>query len=79
MNTCVHGHAIRSSADRDETGYCRECRRRGARGYRSRAHAALELAIALEEYGIPVTRSEPPVDRRQLAADIARRLATGES
>lgn len=79
MDNCPHGHPIRSSADRDRQGYCLECRRLGNRRYRSRAMAALELAMALESHGIPVTRSEPPVDRRQLAADIARRLASGES
>lgn len=68
---CPHGHEIHSAADRDSQSYCLQCRRFGARTYRSRQRAALELALALESFGIEVTRSDPPVDLRRLAADLA--------
>jgi hypothetical protein len=69
--TCPQGHPIHSSADRDGQGYCIACRADGAKTYRGRQRAALELALALEAHGVAVTRSEPPVDLRQLAAALA--------
>lgn len=75
MNTtCPQGHEIRSSADRDGQGYCLACRNDGAKTYRSRQSAALELARALEARGIQVTRSQPAVDIQQLADALAGRL-----
>ena len=74
MDTCPHGHEIHSAADRDGQGYCRSCRNDGARTYRSRSRAALELALALEAHGVQVTRSEPPIDLQTLAAALAGRL-----
>lgn len=71
---CPHGHEIRSSSDRDPQGYCLGCRRDGEKIYRSRRRAALELAQALEANGIPVMRSEPPVDVAALAAVVAAAL-----
>lgn len=73
MNTtqCPHGHEIRSTADRDDRGYCLRCRRYGEKIYRSRQRAALELALALEAHGVAVTRSDPPVDLEALAASLA--------
>lgn len=75
--TCPHGHEIRSTADRDGQSYCLQCRRNGARQYRSRSRIALELALALEANGVPVTRSEPPVNIKQLAADLVRNYSPG--
>lgn len=71
MHVCPSGHEINSAADRDGQGYCLRCRQDGARGYRSRQRAALELALALESHGVQVTRSEPPIDLQQLAAALA--------
>lgn len=72
MHTCPQGHEIRSSADRDSQGFCLACRHESNRSYRSRQSAALQLVRALEEeHGIPVTRSSPAVDLRQLAAALA--------
>jgi hypothetical protein len=68
---CPHGHELRSAADRDADGWCRQCRRAKNVGYRSRQRAALELALALESHGIEVTRSEPPVDLQRLAVALA--------
>lgn len=42
--TCPYGHEIRSSADRDAQGYCRECKRRRERARRHKARAQIELA-----------------------------------
>jgi hypothetical protein len=74
MQTCPQGHQIHSSADRDGQGYCLTCRGAGAKTYRSRQSAALELARALEARGIQVTRSQPPIDIQQLADALAGRL-----
>jgi hypothetical protein len=49
--TCVHGHQIRSRADRDSTGYCRQCRNDGARRRRQEANAALEIVRQLQAAG----------------------------
>lgn len=38
---------------------------------RSRQSAAMQLARELEKHGIPVTRSDPPVDLAALAAALA--------
>lgn len=74
---CPSGHEIRSAADRNADGWCRQCRNEKNIGYRSRQRAALELALALESHGVAVTRSEPPVDLQQLAADLARSYTSG--
>jgi hypothetical protein len=79
MDTCPHGHEIHSAADRDGQGYCRSCRNDGARTFRSRSRAALELALALEAHGVQVTRSEPPIDLQTLAAALAGRLPEASS
>ena len=71
MHTCPAGHEIYSSADRDGQRFCLSCRNDRNVSYRSRQRAALELALALESLGVEVTRSEPPIDRQQLAAALA--------
>lgn len=65
-NECPQGHQIRSAADRDGQGHCRECER--GRQRRRRVSNAMKLAIAraFEEAGVrfegddgePVTPAE---------------------
>ncbi|WP_328358588.1 hypothetical protein OG976_04770 [Mycobacterium sp. NBC_00419] len=74
---CPAGHEIRTAHDRDADGWCKRCRQAKNLGYRSRQRAALELALALEAHGVVVTRSEPPVDLQQLAADLASSYSPG--
>lgn len=74
---CPHGHDIHSAGDRDADGWCKRCRKAKNGVYRSRQRAALELALALESHGVAVTRSEPPVDLQQLAADLTRCYSPG--
>jgi hypothetical protein len=68
MHICPSGHEIHSAADRDGQGHCLRCRHDWNVGYRSRQSAAMELARPLENHGIEVTRSNPPVDLDMLAA-----------
>jgi hypothetical protein len=70
---------VRSSADRDTDGWCKQCRKSKNVAYRSRQSAALELARALEARGIEVTRSQPPIDIQQLADALAGRLPEANS
>jgi len=72
--TCAQGHEVRSSADRDSDGWCKQCRKSKNLTYRSRQSAALELARTLEDRGIHVTRSQPPIDIQQQADALAGRL-----
>ena len=74
---CPNGHEIRSAADRDADGWCKRCRKSKNVVYRTRQRAALALALALESRGVAVTRSEPPVDLQQLAADLTRNYLPG--
>lgn len=76
MDYCPRGHLITSSADRDADGWCKQCRKAKSVAYRRRQSAALELASALEANGIPVTRSEPPIDLSALAEALARGYKT---
>lgn len=69
--TCAHGHPQRGPADYFEDGQCRRCDRARQSRYRTRRRAAVELAQALESYGVQVMRSDPPVDLQQLAAALA--------
>lgn len=71
---CPRGHQIRSTADRDRQGYCRSCRRDGARAYRVRSRAALELVAALERHGVEVT---PGADLQRLAGLLAGKAEAG--
>jgi hypothetical protein len=66
MYVCPNGHEIHSAADRDGQGYCRRCRADGARTFRGRQRAALELATALEAEGVEFMTT----DRAQLAAAL---------
>lgn len=71
-HVCPHGHTVQTSQDRDGSGHCLQCRFQWNRTYRSRQSAAMALARALEDqHGIPVTRSQPPVDIVELAAALA--------
>lgn len=47
--TCPHGHELRSTTDRDGTGYCRKCRADADRARRARHRAALDLARELAD------------------------------
>jgi hypothetical protein len=71
MHVCPSGHEVRSAADRDADGWCKQCRLAKNATYRSRQRTALQLATELEARGLPITRSDPPVDIHQLAADLA--------
>lgn len=49
---CPSGHAIRSAADRDGQGYCKTCRRDGARQRRVSNAMKLTLVKTFEDVGI---------------------------
>jgi hypothetical protein len=49
---CPQGHEIRSAADRDGQGYCKACRRDGARQRRVSQSMKLTLVKAFEDVGI---------------------------
>lgn len=71
---CANGHPQRGPCDFFDDGRCRHCDRDHQSTYRSRRRAAMELAHALESHGVPVMRSEPPVDLHKLAAALAGRV-----
>lgn len=76
-DVCSHGHPQRGPLDYFDDGQCRHCDRNNQGRYRSRRRSAMELVDALESHGVAVTRSEPPVDLRQLAADLVRSYTPG--
>jgi hypothetical protein len=48
IHRCPHGHEVRSSADRDTTGYCRQCRRDRNHDARRKQREAARLVRALD-------------------------------
>ena len=72
IDQCPQGHEIRSSADRDGQGYCRECRRTRARDQRVKHRAALDAVRSLEAAGIRFENDGVPIDGRDVARQLVR-------
>lgn len=70
---CPAGHVIKSSADRDRQGYCRQCRREAERERRLADRAALNVVKIFEAAGVRFQNHGVPVDAdevvRQLVAN----------
>ncbi|MDI9940873.1 hypothetical protein QM806_36550 [Rhodococcus sp. IEGM 1351] len=70
--TCPQNHQIRSSADRDRQGYCRECRREGDRARRLQRQAAHEVVKVFEAAGVKFQNDGIPLNASEVAEALIR-------
>lgn len=76
ITECPAGHHIRSSADRDKQGYCRQCRSDSERMKRMRARAALDVVRAFEDCGVKFVNDGVPITAEAVAAQLVRVYGT---
>ena len=73
METCAHGHVIRTAADR-LNGYCRRCKAATDKQYQLKRKAALAVCRGLEEYGIRYEDNGVPVSAEEVAQQLLERF-----
>lgn len=72
ITQCPQGHDIRSAADRDTQGHCRECGRERTRRKRVSDSMRLAMVRAFEEAGV---RFEDDYGQPVAPADVVAQLA----
>uniref|UniRef100_A0AB39U290 Uncharacterized protein n=8 Tax=unclassified Caudoviricetes TaxID=2788787 RepID=A0AB39U290_9CAUD len=71
---CPQGHQIRTAADRDKQGYCRQCRREK----RASDSAAVMVVRALERAGARFRVDGKPLDPADFARELSEAYLAGE-
>lgn len=74
---CPSGHTINSAADRDNQGYCRECKTDRERRRRAGNSAALMVVRVFEKAGVRFAVDGDPADPTEVAKALSDLYVSG--
>jgi hypothetical protein len=77
VQACPSGHTIRSSADRDTQGHCRQCMRDNSKRIRVGKEAALMVVRAFEAAGVKFQADGKPAEPAEVARLLGEAWAAG--
>jgi hypothetical protein len=70
VERCPQGHEVRSQADRNGAGTCRECHREANRVLRQKNSAALAVVRAFEAAGVQFQNNGEPLPAELVARQL---------